>query len=397
MTNQPGGSGTKLTLGSLFPKMDREFLATLTPAQHKVAYNLGCCRTKRMGGHVWRCDRCLKEIPMYNSCRDRHCPRCQASARFKWVAARCSELLPVPYFHVVFTLPHLLNSLIAYNPRKLISCLFKATSQALLKFAADPKYLGARPGILMVLHTWGQKLNLHYHVHCVVTGGGLTEDGDWKATPSDKFLFPVGPLSDVFRGVYWEQLDKLLAAQQLTLPPGWNLSREQLKHRLDKHKWVVYAKPPFGGPSQVLKYLGRYTHRVAIANSRIIRFENNMVTFKYKDYRDENRWKTLTLPLERFLKRFLYHVLPKGLMRIRSYGILANAKKKDYLARCRELLGEPDLDETLATVLEPTVDQYIDDAIILASGCTCPFCFDGHLNIFEVNKQVPFTNFLDSS
>jgi len=248
----------------------------------------------------------------------------------------------------------------------------------------------------MVLHTWGQKLNLHYHVHCVVTGGGLTEEGEWKPTPSEKFLFPVEPLSDVFRGIYWEQFDRLLATQQLELPPDWKLTRDQLKHRLDKHKWVVYAKPPFGGPDRVLKYLGRYTHRVAIANSRIIRFANNMVTFKYKDYRDD-KWKVLTLTSKRFLKRFFHHVLPKGLMRIRSYGILSNPKKRDCLARCRELLGEANLDETLALVLKPTVDQYIDDAIILATGCVCPFCFDGHLDLVEIHKQVAFTNFLDSS
>ena len=392
-----GNPASKLTVGDLFRKTDKAFLRRLTPEQAKVAYNLAGCRTARMGGHIWRCDHCRKEIPMYNSCRDRHCPGCQASARFKWVEARCAELLPVPYFHVVFTLPHILNPLIAYNPRRLLGCLFQAASQALLKFAADQKYLGACPGILMVLHTWGQKLNRHYHVHCVVTGGGLTEEGEWKAVPSDKFLFPIDPLSTVFQGIYLERLEKLFVAQKLKLPPDWTLTLDQLKQRLYKNKWVVYAKPPFGNPSLVLKYLGRYTHRVAIANSRLTGFDGNMVTFKYKDYRDDACWESLTLPLDDFLNRFLRHVLPKGLMRIRSFGILSNPKKKASLARCREILGEPDLSEALAETMEPDSEPMIDDTSILESGCICPYCKEGILNIIKVCKQVPFADFLDSS
>ncbi len=250
--------------------------------------------------------------------------------QFRWVSARVAELLPIPYFHCVFTLPHVLNPLVAANPRALLGALFMAASGTLMKFAKDPKFLGAKIGILIVLHTWGQKLNLHYHVHCVVTGGGLNRDHEWVPSSSENFLFPVKAMSPVFRGIYMEQLDLLLKQNALHIPDTYRrhfADYGQLKRRLFSKPWVVYAKRPFSGPLTVLKYLARYSHRVAIANSRIVQYENGLVTFTYKDYRHENANKLLTLPLEKFLNRFVSHILPNGFKKIRNYGIWANPCK----------------------------------------------------------------------
>jgi hypothetical protein len=327
--------------------------------QCRVLRAIARCRTAALGGHVEGCDACGYTRIAYNSCRNRHCPKCQGAARAKWMAAEQATLLPVEYFHVVFTLPHALNALIRSNPRRLYALLFHAAAATLLAFARDPKHLGGEPAITMVLHTWGQNLTAHAHVHCVVSGGGLSADArSWHATKRRGFLFPVKALSQVFRGKYlaalerWQRQGALrFAGQSAHLAEAGHWL--QLLAELRRTQWVVYAKPPFGGPQCVLKYLSRYTHRVAIANSRILFVGEGLVRFRWKDYADHNATKEMTLRAEEFLRRFLLHVVPRGFMRIRHYGVLANRHRASKLARCRELLGvaaspaaSADLDDT---------------------------------------------------
>ena len=382
----------KPTLGALFRLAGKAFFAQnyLSANQAKIAMLLSKCQTAALGGHLWCCDSCGALVPMYCSCRNRNCPQCQRMDQFRWVSARVQELLPVPYFHCVFTLPHELNPLIAANPRPLIGALFKAASTTLLKFGRDPKWMGGKPGILMVLHTWGQKLNLHYHVHCIVTGGGLTTKGEWAPSRSEKYLFPIAAMSPVFRGLYWEHLLRLLQSGKLDIPKqhtSFYGNREALQKRLYSNNWVVYAKEPFAGPATVLKYLARYTHRTAIGNSRILSCKNGMVTFNYMDYRNHQRKKAqLCLPLQDFLGRFIAHVLPSGLMRIRSYGIWANARKKRDLGWCRYLLGEPkNLVADPKDVADPN-DNEKAVLIALDQGLLCPYCKTGYLQV--VSKEL---------
>jgi hypothetical protein len=330
-----------------------EYLRThpTSAEQRQVLRAIATCRTAARGGHVEQCENCSYQRIAYNSCRNRHCPKCQGKERAQWMAAEHAMLLPVPYFHVVFTLPHALNPLIRVNRRRLYGLLFRVVARTLRTFARDPRHLGAEPAITMVLHTWGQTLEEHYHVHCVVSGGGLSIDGrSWVPLPRGTkkrrrpFLFPVTALSRVFRGKFIAALQR--ARRQGTLrylgqsaalaePGPW----EELRTALWKQDWVVYAKPPFGGPGHVLKYLSRYTHRVAIANQRLLSVANGVVRFEYHDYTDPDARKELPLPATEFLRRFLLHVVPKGFMRIRHYGITANACRHAKLARCRELLG----------------------------------------------------------
>ncbi|MFI5398620.1 MAG: IS91 family transposase [Candidatus Binatia bacterium] len=322
-----------------------------TGEQRQVLRALARCRTAALGGHVEQCERCAYRRIAYNSCRNRHCPKCQGKERAQWMAAEQALLLPVPYFHVVFTLPRALNPLIRVNRRRLYGLLFRLAARTLRTFARDPHHLGAELAITMVLHTWGQTLKEHTHVHCVVSGGGLALDGSaWVSLPTGTkkrrrpFLFPVTALSRVFRGKFLAALTRarrrdtlryLGQSAALAEPGPW----ETLIATLWKHDWVVYAKPPFGGPAQVLKYLSRYTHRVAIANQRLLSVANGVVRFEYHDSADPTAHKELSLPATEFLRRFLLHVVPKGFMRIRHYGITANRRRQQKLARCRELLG----------------------------------------------------------
>lgn len=325
-----------------------EYLAryATSPAQRRVLRALENCRTAALGGHVEMCRACDHQQISYNSCRNRHCPKCQGTACAKWMQERAAELLPVPYFHVVFTLPNSLVDLTLANPRVMYGILFRAASQTLLEVAANPKHLGAEIGFLAVLHTWGQTLMPHPHVHCVVPSGGLSPDRSrWIAGRADFFL-PVRILSRVFRGKFLDFLKKAFALGQLEFPApleGW-ADPAVFEARLNqsvKTEWVVYAKPPFGGPESVLKYLARYTHRVAISNSRLLNIEEGQVTFRYKDYAQGRLSQTMTLAATEFLRRFLLHVLPDGLMRIRHYGFLANRFREEKLALCRELLLMP--------------------------------------------------------
>jgi len=312
------------------------------------------CRTAALGGHLDKCVRCGLQAISYNSCRDRNCPKCQGNARAKWLAARSAELLPVPYFHIVFTLPHELSALILQNKRLLYDLLFRASSASLLELARDPKHLGADIGFLGVLHTWGQNLQVHPHVHYIVPAGGLALDGSRWIDSSRRFFLPVKALSKDFRGKFCEELRGLFkqdrlqfhnSLEQLASPGAFN----HFLWQLGQKDWVVYAKPPFGGAEHVLNYLARYTHRVAISNHRLVSFENDRVSFRWRDYAHGGKKKLMTVSADEFLRRFLLHVLPKGLVRIRHFGFFANRRRQTALARCRELLGAvacPDRSET---------------------------------------------------
>src|SRR5215470_11054748 len=297
--------------------------------QAAVMRRLVACRTAALGGHVDACDRCGYTRVSYNSCRDRHCPKCQGVKRAAWLEARLERLLPVEYFHVVFTLPVALHPLVLHHPRRLYDLLFQAASQSLLTLAADPKWLGAQIGVTAILHTWGQNLLFHPHLHCVVTGGGLSPDGSrWIATRPGYFL-PVKVLARLFRGKFLAGVKEAYDAGQLSLAGSVaNLAKPEAFRRwldaLYRQDWVVYAKRPFGGAQQVFRYLGRYSHRVAIANSRLVSMEHDRVSFRWKDYADRHRTKVMTVSAEEFLRRVLLHVLPKGFVRIRHYGLLAS-------------------------------------------------------------------------
>jgi Putative transposase/Transposase zinc-binding domain len=317
----------------------------LSPQQAAVLRHLSQCRTAALGGHVDACAACGYQRIAYNSCRDRHCPKCQGQQRAAWLETRLERLLPVAYFHVVFTLPDVLNPLLLRNQAVLYALLFQAASQTLLQLAADPKWLGAQLGVTAILHTWGQNLLFHPHLHCVVTGGGLTADGQhWRATRQD-FLMPVRVLGRLFRGKFLAGLRTLYDAGQLRLDGSVAALADSTDFRrwltpLYRQDWVVYAKPPFGGAEQVFRYLGRYSHRVAISNSRLVSLVDGRVTFQWKDYADDGRIKEMCLTADEFIRRFLLHVLPPRFVRIRHYGLLAGRNVPTKLARCRELLGE---------------------------------------------------------
>jgi Putative transposase/Transposase zinc-binding domain len=298
-----------------------------------------------LGGHVQACAQCGYRQPSYNSCRNRHCPKCQAAARAAWLEERRAELLPVPYFHVVFTLPALLAPLALQNKRLLYSMLFACTAETLQEIAATPRHLGARIGFLAVLHTWGQNLHHHPHVHCVVPGGGLAPDNSRWIACRKNFFLPVKVLSRLFRGKFLDRLRQVYTDHQLTCCGSLATLNDphafdELLKRAYQTEWVVYAKPPFGGPEQVLKYLARYTHRVAISNGRLLKLEEGTVTFRWKNYAHGNRSQIMTLTALEFIRRFLLHVLPQGFVRIRHYGFLCN-RQRHLIEVCRALLDRP--------------------------------------------------------
>jgi hypothetical protein len=314
--------------------------------QLKAMSAIESCRTAVLGGHVARCEDCAHTQIAYNSCRNRHCPKCQGAAAREWLATREADLLPVPYYHVVFTLPGPISDIAYQNKAVIYDLLFKASAEALTTIAADPKHLGAHIGITSVLHTWGSALTHHPHVHMIVPGGGISLDGERWVSCRPAFFLPVRVLSRLFRRLF---LEKLIAAhKQLQFfgnhaPLAETQTFASYLAPLRRTEWVVYAKRPFGGPQAVLAYLSRYTHRVAIANSRLIALDDSGVTFKWKDYRIEgrDRYKTMTLATGEFIRRFLIHVLPRGFHRIRHYGLLAKPSSADNIARARELLATP--------------------------------------------------------
>jgi len=312
--------------------------------QLKVFRAIQNCRTAALGGHLDACPGCGHQAISYNSCRNRHCPKCQTQARQRWLAAREQEVLPTAYFHVVFSVPHELNVLALENPRCFYDLLFAAASATLLEVAANPKRMGAEIGIIAILHTWGQNLLLHPHIHCVVPAGGLAPGhSHWVSARSDFFL-PIPVLRKVFRGKFVAGLKRLRQSGQLCRSGPAALFADpkqftKLLRRLHLRRWVVYAKAPFGGPLQVLRYLGRYTHRVAISNHRLIAFDGERVSFQWKDYAHGSIQKVMTLAATEFLRRFFLHVLAKGFVRIRSFGFLANRFRTQSLALCRQLLA----------------------------------------------------------
>ena len=375
-------------VADVFRTYEKDFFAqwghVLSPQQRKAFEAIRDCRTAALGGHVEyveQCDTCGHLVNAYNSCRDRHCPKCQASARAKWLAARQAELLPVPYFHVVFTLPQQIGGLALQNAREIYGILFRAASETLLKIAADPKRLGGAVGFLAVLHTWGQNLHLHPHLHCVVPGGGISLDGArWVGCRKKSFFLPIGVLSSRFRNLFLTYLKEAFREGKLRFHGEMaGLAKpaafKAMCRKAGKIKWVVHVKPPFGGPEQVLKYLARYTHRVAISNSRILSVADGKVTFLWKDYADGNKTKTMTLAAVEFIRRFLLHILPAGFVRIRQFGFLANRARRKKLALCLALLGAPPA--TVPATITEERDRKADEK-------RCPVCKTGHMILIRV-------------
>ena len=355
--------------------------------QLKVMSAIERCRTAALGGHVERCEDCTYTTIAYNSCRNRHCPKCQSAAAREWLAEREAELLPVPYFHVVFTLPARIASIAYQNKAVVYDLLFKASSEAVLTIAADPEHLGARIGITAVLHTWGSTMTHHPHVHMIVPGGGIALDGKRWLSCQPRFLLPVPVLTKLFQGL---MLAKLLAAHKAGRLTFFGQHAHLAERKafaaylapLRRINWYVYSKPPFGGPKAVLAYLSRYTHRVAISNRRLITFDQHGVTFRYKDYCADGRarYKRMTLATDEFIRRFLIHVLPKGFHRIRHYGLFANGCRAQSLSRARELLA--------VTVHRADTDAPVQgdaqETNVLAFACPC--C-GGRMIIIETFKR----------
>jgi len=374
----------RLELADVFRAHQSDFLArwnSVLSCQHRKALrDIRDCRTAVLGGHLYECDRCGHRVKVFNSCRNRHCPKCQATARARWLAQRENELLPVPYFHVVFTLPRQIAHLALHNQRQIYTILFQTASETLLTIARNPRYLGASIGFLAVLHTWGQNLHLHPHLHCIVPGGGLSPDGSrWIACRKDSFFLPYKVLSRLFRKLFLLSLGKAFRKGRLHLSGELrDLAKpaafQSLCEKAANLEWVVHLKPPFGGPRRVLKYLARYTHRVAISNHRLRALENGRVSFDWKDYADHSRTKTMALDAVEFIRRFLLHVLPPGLVRIRHFGFLANRVRRRRLIQCRALLAASpppipiDSDNSTTSVEDPHA---------------CPICNRGRLIVIE--------------
>jgi len=355
----------------------------------KVLQAIAQCRTASLGGHRDQCPRCGYRAISYNSCRNRHCPKCQNGARDKWVAARQNELLAVPYVHVVFTLPQQLSQLMLQNKKVLYDLLFRASAETLLQVARNPKHLGADIGFLSVLHTWGQNLLHHPHVHCVIPAGGLTADHSQWVHPRYQFFLPVGVLAKVFRGKFVAGMKRAFQQHRLTFAGSLKALENEKAFRaflrtLFRHPWVVYAKPPFGGAQHVLGYLARYTHRVAISNHRLVAFAQDRVTFRWKDYGHGNKKKMMTLSSQEFLRRFLLHVLPRGFVRIRFFGFLANRCRATLLPHCRLLLlNNPKPQATAGTHFSPTPP----------ASFRCPLCL-GPMMIVETFSRCMSPQFL---
>ncbi|HEX2261996.1 MAG TPA: IS91 family transposase [Candidatus Binatia bacterium] len=358
-----GKKKTRPELADIFRQHGERFEKThrVSAAEHKVIRAVTVCRTEELGGHLYRCDACDFERPVYHSCRNRHCPKCQSLAKARWLEKQTAELLPVGYFHLVFTLPHEFNGLILANKRIVLALLFKAVSQTLIEFGRSR--LGGTLGIIAVLHTWDQTLQDHFHLHCLVPAGALSLDQRRWITARNNFLFPITALSRVFRGKFLDLLGQARQRGKIAV------LHSDIKAPRQKN-WVVYAKKPFGSPQTVLNYLGRYTHRVALSNDRILDIENGQVTLSYRDRKDGDQKKTMALDAHEFIRRFLLHVLPDGFMRIRHFGFLANRSKKHLLPQCRKLL---DLDPALPRC--PT--ESAKDLLLRITGVDlsrCPCC-----------------------
>jgi len=367
--------------------------ASLSTAQRRVMTAIEVCRTATLGGHLEHCDSCPYERPCYDSCRDRHCPKCQSLARAEWVEKRKTEVLDCQYFHVVFTLPEDIAALAYQNKDLVYGILFRATAETLSTIAADPKHLGAEIGFFAVLHSWGQNLLFHPHLHCVVPGGGISPDGTRWLPCRPGFFLPVRVLSRLFRRLFLTYLQEAFDAGQLhffsaldALHDPQNFAR--YLNPIQKQEWVVYAKPPFAGPQQVVDYVGRYTHRVAISNHRLVEIEDGQVKFHWRDYRDNNQQKTMTLSAEEFIRRFLLHVLPRGFHRIRYYGFLGNRYRKEKLEHCRQLLNmtPPHESSSQPQPREDYRDRY--ERLTGHSLRECPVCHRGRMIVVKLLAGV---------
>jgi hypothetical protein len=361
--------------GDTFIERNRKWLRWM---HVKVLLAIARCRTAALGGHLDECTRCGHRAISFNSCRNRHCPKCQAGARERWIAARRRELLPTRYLHVVFTLPQRLAPLVLQNKKILYDLLFRTSAETLLEVARDPKHLGAEIGFFSVLHTWSQKLNIHPHVHCVVPAGGLSLDHTHWVRSRENYFLPKPVLRKVFRGKFVDALKQAFQNGQLNFHGDLKLLAQPKTFAawlrpLYRQAWVVHLKRPFGGPEHVLKYLGRYTHRVAISNHRLVSFADGQVTFRWRDSADHNKPRLLTLPVDEFLRRFLLHLLPEGFVRIRNFGFLANRKRATLLPLCFQLLG---------AVHEPQAEQHASSTEDFPDLWRCPKC-GGPMKIIE--------------
>ena len=369
------------------PAYRQQHADALSRGQRCVMSAIERCRTAALGGHVEQCDACGHQRIAFNSCRNRHCPKCQSLVRAQWLEDRQADLIPVDYFHVVFTLPEEIAAIAYQNKAMVYEILFHATAETLRTIAADPKHLGGEIGFIAILHTWGQNLQHHPHLHCVVPGGGPSADGERWASCRPGFFLPVRVLSRLFRRLFLAQLQDAFDAGRLRFfnalealqAPG---AFARYLAPVRQAEWVVYAKPPFGGPQHVLEYLGRYTHRVAISNNRLIDLVEDKVSFRWKDYRHASRQKVMQLDAQEFMRRFLLHVLPSGFQRIRHYGFLANRHRAVKLARCRQLLGEPVPVITLPDASADYRDRY--EQLTGKSLRDCPQCGRGHMVCIEI-------------
>jgi hypothetical protein len=370
----------------------QEHGASLSMAQRRVMTAIEVCRTAVLGGHLEQCDHCGHQRNAYNSCSDRHCPKCQSFARAQWLQDRQSELLDTEYFHVVFTVPEQIATIAYQNKRELYGILFRAAAETLLTIAADPKHLGAEIGFFAVLHTWGSNLLHHPHLHCVITGGGVSADGTQWISCREGFFLSVRVLSRLFRRLFLQYLINAFYAGKLEFfsslqSIGHPSSFLDYLAPLREAEWVVYAKRPFAGPEQVLDYVGRYTHRVAISNNRLLDIAEGKVTFRYKDYRHDAQQKTMTLEAQEFIRRFLLHVLPAGFQRIRYYGFLANRYREQKLARCRDLLGMPVLELAAPEATKDYRERY--EELTGSSLWQCPVCHQGRMLVIEILPRSP--------
>lgn len=355
----------------------REELAFTSPEQRRVLDALAACRTARLGGHRLACDSCDEQVLLFNSCRDRHCPKCGGLAELRWIQAREQDLLPVHYFHTVFTVPHALHAFFRADRRLAFNLLFAAATESLQQLALNPRHLGARIACLAVLHTWSKTLAFHPHIHCIVPGGGIAPGESAWLSSKKKFFLPVKALSELFRGKLLSAFQRAIQSGRLKLDPALDPAR--LLRQAARPNWVVYCKESFDGPTHVIRYLGRYTHRIAISNERLLALRNGEVTFRYKDRKDHDRQKTMTLPGAEFLTRFLDHVLPAGFVRIRAYGFLANGVRREKLALARKLLGA----EEPGPRPEPETAQQLLERVTGKDITRCPHCRRGTLRVIE--------------
>ena len=376
--------------------------ASISCAQRRVMKAIETCRTAALGGHLERCDACEHQRISYNSCRNRHCPKCQSLARAEWIEHRQSELLNCQYFHVVFTLPEEIAAIAYQNKAVVYDLLFQATAETLRTIAGDPRHLGADIGFFAILHTWGQNLMHHPHLHCVVPGGGLSADKKrWIACRRDFFL-PVRVLSRFFRRRFLEKLEHAFNTGEMHFfsALGQLQNRDAFQQYLTpvrEKEWVVYAKPPFAGPAQVLDYVGRYTHRVAISNNRLLEIDGGNVRFRWKDYADGNQQKSMTLTADEFIRRFLLHALPMGMQRIRYYGLLGNRHRTENLKRCRELLNMPSKAATPDESTEPRDYRSRYEALTGRSLHQCPVCQEGCMRLIELLPRGKRVAAIDTS